>query len=118
MMELLVGEADEAIKTDVEVARELIACSGLEAEGERLALVEVDERRTRICINIESFVANAERQGGADAEDPVALADASVVASEERNVHEPESIIIGTIERFTQGAYHTPSDTRHHGPME
>ena len=44
MMELLIGEADEAIKTDVEVARELVTCRGLEAEGERLALVEVVER--------------------------------------------------------------------------
>ena len=98
MTELLVGEADEAIKTDVEVARELITCRGLEAEGKRLALVEVVERGTRICINIEGFVANAERQGGTDAKSPVALADASVVASEERNVHEPESIVPGNKE--------------------
>lgn len=43
MMELLIGEADEAIKTDVEVARKLIADSRLKSERECLALFQIDQ---------------------------------------------------------------------------
>ncbi len=97
MMELLVGEADEAIKTDVEVARELVTCRGLEAEGERLALVEVVERRTRICVHVIGIISCTEREHRAETKSKVPLTNTCMISNEERDIEEREGIIVATI---------------------